>query len=164
MSEPMEPSQLLELLYKDLEPWVKARRGYLTLAGDPGEVLEALVDGPNTFRVVLHWVGDEDNTEQALGGIVDNTFEVWLLKNKGMRIKPGEFLIKGNPPFLSLLSDLRAEIRSLEFPEDVTNRYFLYRGAKQMEPELSLQVPTTGYRMTFEITTALPGIQHQVLL
>ena len=160
----MEPNQLLELLYQGLESWTKARQGYLSLAGDPGDVLEALVDGPSTFRVVLHWAGDKDNTEQALGGIVDNTFEVWLLKSKGLRLKPGEHLIRGNPPFLKLLSDLRAQIRSLEFPEEVTNRYLLYKGADQMDPALALQVPTTGWKMTFEITTALPGIEHAVAL
>jgi hypothetical protein len=154
----------LEKLYNDLAPWVAARHGYLSLAGDPGEVIEFLCQGPNTFRVVLHWAGDQDNTEQALGGIVDNTFEVWLIKAKGLLLKPGEHLIKGNPPFLALLSDLRMAIRAMEFPEEVTNRYLLYKGAEQPDPALAVQLPTTGYKMKFELTTALPGVEHQVLL
>ena len=160
----LTPSDLLTLLYTNLTAWVSARKGYLSLAGDPGEVIEALTDAPGSFRVVLSWAGDDDQTGQALGGIVDNTFEVWLIKAKGLRIKPGEHLIKGEPPFLKLLSDLREELRSLEFPEEVTNCYLLYKGAKQFEPELALQMPTVGWKMTFELTSALPGVEHKELL
>ena len=154
-----EPSDLLKTLYNDLAPWVAARKGYLSLAGDPGEVLEALADGPQSFRVILAWSGDDDQTGQAQAGIVDNTFEVWLIKAKGMKLKAGLHLIKGNPPFLSLLSDLRARVRSLVFPDGVTSGFLLYKGAKQFEPQLALELPTTGYRMTFELTCAIPEME-----
>ncbi|SRR5581483_3223539 len=155
--DPLTPAALLQFVYDQLKPWTDARKGLLSLAGDPGYVLEALADGPATFRVILAWAGDEDQTggiEQA--GIVTNQFEVWLIKAKGMQLDPGLHLIKGELAFLALLGDLRQTVRAIRFPEEVTNEIPLYKGAKQFEPELALQLPTTGYKMTFELIAAIP--------
>lgn len=161
MAFPLEPCDLLKRLHTDLTAWAEPKRGLISLAGDPGYVLECLADAPQGFRVILAWAGDEDQTGQAQAGIVDNTFEVWLIKAKGLQLDPGLHLIKGDPPFLALLSDLRARVRSLVFPDEVTSMFLLYKGAKQFEPELALQLPTTGYKMTFELTTSMPTVDFR---
>jgi hypothetical protein len=156
---PISPAGLLLLLEARLAPFCAARKGLLSLAGDPGDLMEALGEGPKTFRVVLNWAGDDDQTGQAEVGIVTNKLEVWLIKAKGLRLKPGDHLVRGAAPFLSLLSDLRAWLRAMEWPADVTDQTLLYRGAQQFEPELALLLPTTGYKLTFELTTVVPHLE-----
>lgn len=156
MTSPLSPAQLLKYLYDDLTPWVAARKGYLSIAGDPGEVLEYLADGPQSFRVVLAWQGDQDQAGTEYAGITENTFEVWLIKSKGLPVTPGIALIKGDPAFLDLLSDLRARVRSLQFPEEATSQQLFYKSARQFEPELALTLPTTGYKMEFTLVAAVP--------
>lgn len=156
---PLSPADLLLLLEARLKPWAAARKGLISIAGDPGDLLEALGEGPKTFRVVLNWAGDDDQTGQEEAGIVTNRIEVWLIKSKGLRLKPGDHLVRGAAPFLQLLSDLRAWLRAMEFPDDVTDNTLLYKGAQQFEPELALVLPTTGYKLTFELTTVVPHLE-----
>ena len=158
---PLSPAGLLSFLREDLAGWVAERKGYLSIAGDPGEVLEALTDGPANFRVVLAWTGDDDQTGQCEAGIVDNSFDVWLIKARGLPLKAGTNLISGEVPFLTLLSDLRSRVRSCLFPVDVTNRQVLYKGAKQFDPELALELPTTGYKLSFELTSSIPFEEYR---
>lgn len=154
----MTPADLLLKLEGDLKTWVARRKGYLSLAGDPGDVLEALTDAPRTFRVVLGWAGDDDQTGQPEAGIVDQQIEVWLIKARGLKLKPGDHLVRGETPLLDLLSDLRATIRKIEWPDGETSITMLYKGAKQFEPEIAMALPTTGYKLSFELTTALESL------
>lgn len=156
MSFSLSTCDIFKRIQCDLDPWAKDRRGYVSIAGDPGELIEMLADKPAGFRVVLSFTGDDDQTGQELAGIVTNTFDFWLIKAKGLQLKPGENLINGDPPFLQLLTDLRARIRSMVFPAGVTNERFLYKGCKQFEPELAAQLPTVGYKLTFELIASVP--------
>ncbi len=158
------PDTLLKAVYDDLKPWITERKGAISLAGDPNEVIDALMDGPKSFRVVLNWAGDKDQTGQPFVGIVDHSLEVYLIKSKGLRLNPGELLIAGpvdNPPFLRLLSDLRSRLRSWTYPVDDTNQYLLYKGTDQLDPVHLAQLPTTGFKMTFELTAAIENITYR---
>ncbi len=156
-----DPAGLLVHLQSDLTSWCTPRKGVISIAGDPGDVLESLADAPKSFRVTLCWSGDDDQAGHEEAGIVDNHFEVWLIKAKGMRINPGESLVKGtkdDPAFLKLLADLRARVRSLAFPEDFTYGRLFYKGCKPFpSPELAFELPTVGYVMRFDLTAAIPA-------
>lgn len=156
-----EPNDLLQILQNDLEPWVKLRKGAFSLAGDPGDVLEQLAEAPASFRVVAAWEGDEDQTGEPEAGIVDNAFSIWVIKAKGLRLQAGAHLVKastaGDPPFLRLLSDVRARVRSLAFPEGVTYGRLLYKGSKPFpSPELAYELPTVGFTLRFTLTSSIP--------
>ncbi len=152
----LSPAGLLLDLETTFKPWILARKGFYSLAGDPGDVLEALADKPLTFRVVLAWGGDEDQTGQEQAGIVTNTFEVWIIKAKGLRLKAGDHLVRGDPAFLELVSDVRAFVRAHEWPAEITQERCLYTGCRPIDPELSLVMPTSGYKMTFQLIAAMP--------
>jgi hypothetical protein len=160
----MEPSKLLLWIKADLEPWIKARHGYLSIAGDPGMVLEQLADAPKSFRVTMCWAGDDPQDDIEESGIVTNHFEFWLSKPKGLKLIPGESLIKpsgpDDPAYLQLLSDLRARLRSIGFPpHPTTYGRMMYRGAKPYpSPELAFELPTTGFCLRFDLIGAVPHI------
>jgi hypothetical protein len=156
----MSPAALLRYLRNDLEPWCTARKGVLSIAGDPGQVLDFLAQAPHSFRVVLSWGGDDGKDEMEESGIVDNHFEVWLIQAKGLRATPGEYLVKGEPAFLELLSDLRARVRSLGFPADEsTYGRVLYKGCKPFpNPDLAFELTTVGYCLRFDLTGVVPFI------
>ncbi len=158
MSAPLTPAELLLVLYTALQPWCADRGGRVSLAGDPAYILEALLDTPTGFRVVLNWGGRRRPTGQPAAGICDQTFEAWLIKAKASSSSPAISWSNGPAPFLGLLSDLRAFLRSTQFPSGVTNEQVLYTGCKQFEPELAITLPTTGYKLTFTLTAAIPYV------
>ena len=128
----------------------------MSIAGDPGEVLEALSNAPQTWRVVLAWAGEEDQTGQPLAGIMTNTIEVWIIKAKGLKLEPGAHLLRGPGAFLAILSQVRAFVRAHEWPDEITDTRVLYQGCRPMEPELVLALNTAGYKLTFTLTSAIP--------
>lgn len=156
------PHELLLFLQNDVEAWAAPLKGKVTLAGDPGNVLEQLMDAPQGFRVVLAWGGDADQTGEPEAGIVDNTLEVWLMKARGLRKDAGASLVTpapgtAEPPFLALLSELRRRCRSLAWPELVTYGRLHYKGAVPFPSlELAYELPTTGWKLSFTITASVP--------
>ena len=160
---PPSPDQILLHIQGDVEPWAKRRKGVLSLAGDPGQLLDLLSDAPNSFRVVLMWGGDDPQGELEESGIVTNELQVWLIRAKGLKATPGEYLVQstpgGAPAFLLLLSDLRKRLRSLAFwpEEEVTYGRMLYRGCKPYpNPELAFDLPTVGYVLKFSLDSVVP--------
>jgi hypothetical protein len=74
-------------------------------------------------------------------------------------LKPGSELIEckaGSPPLLKILSDVKSRIRSLVFPDQYTNRYLQYVGTNQIDPLLTSDCPTVAWKMSFELTAAMP--------
>ena len=69
MSDPLSPDQILAFLAADLTEYVRPIHGKVSVAGDPGAVVEALWDKPTGFRVVLHMGSDKDATDQTKGYI-----------------------------------------------------------------------------------------------
>ena len=156
---PLSPVDLLLLIQSALNTWKATLVNtpvYVSIAGDPGDIVEALTQSPSGVRVVLAWAGDEDQTGQALAGICDQKFEVWIFKARGLPISAGAALVSGAYPFLKFVSDCRAQIRKIAFPTDWTNEQILYKGSDQFEPSLAVALPTAGYKLRFELTAAIP--------
>lgn len=163
---PLSPDQILTLINDDLCTFVTPMGGKTSLAGDPGDVVEALFDKPTGFRVVLHMGGDKEATENPIGGITTYAIEAWLIKAKGMPLRTGSQLVEGkagSDPLLKILSDVKSRIRSLVFPDVITSRYIQYRGTEQTDPLLTQDVPTVSWKMTFELTAAMPAQEYREL-
>jgi hypothetical protein len=159
----MSPDRIVQWLRNDLEPWCHKRRGHVSIAGDPGNLLDLLAEQPHGFRVIIAWAGDDDQTGMEEAGIVENHVEVWLCKAKGLKMTPGESLVKGterDPAFLLLLSDLRVRLRSLAFPHDETTYgRMLYKGCKPYpNAEMAFELNSTGFCLRFDLTGAVPFI------
>jgi hypothetical protein len=158
----LEPNDFIRHIEADLKPWVAANKGYLSIAGDPGQLLESLTDAPQSFRVTMLWGGDADQSGQEEAGIVTNTFEFWIMRARGLKMKPGDDLVRGDKPFLSLVSDLRMRLRSLAFfpGEEICQDRMLYKSAKPFpNPEMAFELPTVGYALSFELIAALPSCE-----
>lgn len=164
---PLSPDQLLSMLADDLSGYVIPMGGKVSVAGDPGAVVEALWDKPTGFRVVLHIGDDDEATGQPQGYITTYTIEAWMIKAKGLPLLPGAQLIEtrpgGAPPFLKTLSDVRARINSLVFPDELTSRWLQYKGTKQLDPLLTQECPTVAWKMSFELTAAIPTQEFREL-
>jgi len=162
----MNTAQLIQIIHDDLVPFVQARKGQLRIAQDPGDVLDQLLDKPLSFRVVLHWAGDKDQTDQPQAAIVDNQIEVWVIKAKGLLLNPGDLLIKpqgDQPPFLVLLDDITARVRSNVLPDEETSRFLHYKGADPLDALQAPNLETTAFKLTFTITTAKPHVEYRNL-
>lgn len=155
---PLSPVDLLEIIRRAVEQYCQAHNGYCSIAGDPGEIIEALTESPQGFRVVLAWQGDYDETGQAQAGITTQQFEAWIFKAKGLPLQAGEGLVQGPSPFLKVISDLRAVIRAIQFPQNWTNLAVLYKGAAHFDPVLVQTITTAGYKLNFELIAAIPRI------
>ena len=151
------PNDIVLTLKGELEAYVAAQKGQLSVANDPFEVIELLGESPTGFRVIILWEGDEDATGQPLAGIVNNTIAVIVSHNRGLRMWKGENLHKDygdQPALLTRLADLRAQIRAYEWPEDLTDSHLLYLGT---QPETTPEgLPLDAYRMRFRLTTVIP--------
>ena len=162
----MTSAALMQIIRDDLAPFVSARKGQLRIAQDPGDVLDQLLDKPASFRVVLHWAGDKDQTDQAQAAIVDNNIEIWVIKAKGLLLNPGDLLIKpqgDQPAFLTLLDDLTARVRSNVLPDEETSRFLHYRGADPLDALQAPNLETTAFKLSFTITSAKPHVEYRNL-
>lgn len=153
------PAVLLLALQTDIEQWATEHTALVSIASDPFEVYEILAEGPARVRVILHWVGDKDDSGEKFDlGIVRNAIEVIISHNRGLQIRPGDSLLRGTdtrPSLVALLSSLRSRVRSLILPEDdATTRSFEYRGTDPVVTPEGLRLD--AYRLHFEIWGSLP--------
>ena len=169
MSNPLTPDQYIIALRDDLQPWIADRKGYLSVAGDVGELIEYLADKPRTFRVVLNYAGDRNRVDEGgeEAAIGDVTWEVFLVKAKGLRLVPGDHLIEpagdgsGDVAFLKLVSDLRDRVRSITWPCDpdgsqgggVTYGHALYKEGAWVD--LGKDAEVVAFRLTFDLIAVL---------
>jgi len=149
----MRLDEILEALRADLEPWVKTKRGQLSIALDPWNVLELLVNGPQGFQVILHWGGDDATGDQPAEPLADNTLEVIVGYNLGLNARPDLALVKNlpeRPSLLKLVNDVRARVLSYVFPPDVTMQTPEYAGCKPVT--LPEGIPLAAYKFQVKLT------------
>ncbi|BET67207.1 hypothetical protein ASA1KI_21250 [Opitutales bacterium ASA1] len=162
----MEPDTLLQTVHDDLAPWVRARRGLLSVAADPYQFLEVLAEAPQGWRAVLHWAGDESGGSHPLeGAFVDHELHLGISANPGLTIAADVALFgprAGNTPaILRLVALARAHVRGLVLrtPEEDTEQYLHYRGcAPVVMPE---GIPLRAYRLRFTVTAALTPVAYR---
>lgn len=113
------PAQIISAIYRDLVEWTKSAGGSCDIARNPQDLLQQLAEPPRTWRVLLHWAGDENANDNARSSNVSkNTFYFILDGDLGLSGAPGEDMIalEGNAAFLAILSRLRVRILSYRFP------------------------------------------------
>lgn len=161
------PDALLTELRSDLEPWVRAKKGELSVARDPFHFLELLAESPAGFRVVLHWDGEANPGDEPQAGVFSaQRISLGVTANLGLTAKPGEALHKPTPnraALLRIVADVRERARSYVWPDHTTARFMLYKGADAIVlPDSG--VPLAGFRLTFELTIALPPVEYRNLV
>ncbi|WP_414664901.1 hypothetical protein [Horticoccus sp. 23ND18S-11] len=158
------PDAILTEMRADLEPWVRAKKGELSIARDPFHFLELLAESPASFRVVLHWDGESNPGDEPQAGVfAAQKISLGVTANLGLTAKPDEALHKATAnraALLRLLADVRDRARSYVWPDETTARYMLYKSADVIVlPDSGL--PLAGYRLNFELTIALPPVEYR---
>jgi hypothetical protein len=113
----MTPADILKSLQAHLAPYVKARKGTLSIADDDWNALEILANSPAGFLVILHWAGDKPQDEDGeYEGVTLNQLEAIVRVAKRPVAKPGADLVAGvaggQEPLYVLISQLRAKVRA----------------------------------------------------
>lgn len=149
------PEQLLQHLVDDLQPFVRERRGLLSVAADPYNFLELLGEAPSGWRCVVHWAGDENQSPDIPAAFLRNEFHVGISCNLGLTAKPGEAAMKkrpgGAPSLVQLVQLTRTRIRELVFPDGTTGQA-AYQGCEPVV--LPDGTPLAAYRLRFFLTSA----------
>lgn len=146
----MRPDQILESVKKDLDDWAATLAGakvQVSVARDPYNVLELLVQGPAGLCVVIHWAGDEGNGKIG-DPKADNLIEVIVGYNLGLTIPLDQALYKSTanrPSLLKYVNDVRARLLTIQFTADETRQFTFYSGCEPIV--LPDGVPLAAYRM-----------------
>jgi hypothetical protein len=161
--QPLTSAEILLKVRDDLAkaPFISNAVTQLRIAQDPGDLLDQLLDQPASFRLVIHWSGDKNQSEQPLSAIVDHTVEIWVVKAKIPLLTPGNLLVASQgdqPPLLALIDSVVAWVRSNALPDGITSRYWRYEGASQLNPLDAPNLQTTAFKLTFAITAVKPHI------
>ena len=154
----MTPDKILLALKTDLEArWAASNKARVSLASDPWNVLELLVNGPAGLLLVLHWAGEDQLGDQEQAPLATQKIDVILACNLGPEIEKGSGLVKDTPQrqaLLALVASLRDEILSLTCPDEETGTYFAYAGAEGVTtPE---GIPLAAWKLSFRLDIALP--------
>jgi hypothetical protein len=157
---PLRPDQIVNALVNGLTPWARAHKARPSIARDPFEVLELLGADTPGLRLVVHWAGDEplgDQMEQE--PLVTTTLEVVLGLNLGLTATPDRQLLSGGPlrPALyQLISDLRAAVLAIEFPNLATTAFLSYGGTQPLAAPDGVPLAAYGSRFTLESVLPTP--------
>lgn len=143
---------ILRAFHDDLLPWLKERKGELSIARDPIEPLEILTQAPGKFLVILHWAGDDQVGDQDAEAIGNNAIEIYVGRGLGLTSVPQQALLinrPGGPGLLRLVNDVRARVLSLGFPQDDTLETLAYGGAQAVT--LPNGVALAAYKFTVRL-------------
>ena len=161
----MQPQQILKPLRASLEDFSQGW-GHVSLAEDPFNVFEQLTAGPHGTLIVLHWDGDEPAGQTRQSPFVRNRLEVYVGRNKGLSLDPGDTLVNrdfdGEKPLFELVSDVREHIRSFDYndqpevPDTMHERSLSYGGTQSVI--LPSGLPMAAQKLTFNLITSLPTI------
>ena len=158
MNDPLTPAAILTTLKTSLEAYLAPKKGKLFLARDPFDALSLLAESPAGFRVILHWAGDSPmGDDGAEDGVVLAHVELILSHNVGLTLVKGANLITaraGQQPLYELVSQVRAHLRAIEWPDEVSFGSFFYRGCESVfTPD---GVPLDAYKLRFDLLHSLP--------
>jgi hypothetical protein len=151
----LTPAELLNILAKALDAWARKKKGVASIAEDDFHVIELLSESPTGFRVICHWYGDKDQTDQPRAGIVTNELHVIISQNRGLTARAGSNKIvprAGQQPLYVLVSQCRAAVRAIAWPEGVTDQLVTYKGC---EPVVVDDMPLDAKRLKFELNTVI---------
>lgn len=151
------PATLLTFIKDDMAPFVKKQKGLLSVASDPYNFLELLAQAPSGWCCILHSHSDSNTTQEIPdAAFLANEIHVGVTCNLGLTATPGEQIAKkrpgGAPSLLELVGLTRDRMRSMVFPDGVTDGAFTYLGRDPVV--LPEGVPLAAYRLRFSLMTA----------
>lgn len=149
------PSQIIGAVYADLTTWTRTLGGVCSLTQNLYDLMEALRNVPNGWRLTLHWEGDRAAEERVrAGGMVINTVLFVLDGDLGPTATPRIGLVQaigGRPPFLSLVQSVRERVMTYRFAwlREPLNAFW-YRGC---DDKLALPggLYAASYNLRFEL-------------
>lgn len=146
--------RLVEIIYDDLSAWCCSNGGECYLAPTPWDLINLLEEGPNNWRVILQWEGDESADPRVRAAVVrKHRLRIIVDARLGFTLKPGLALIKGTAsrsvPVLDLLDAVQDRILAYRFPwlAEPNNRVW-YAGTDDQVP-LPDGTHAAAYVMTF---------------
>jgi hypothetical protein len=147
--------QVLSAFSADMIAWAAAQEGVkprVSVASDPWNVLEILVQGPAGLQVILNLTGGDNVSSNPREPLDNLAIEIIVGCNLGLTIPIEEALIKGRgtrPPLLKLLASARARALSLQFPEDETMQFSEYGGFRTVT--MPSGIPLAAYAVTLKL-------------
>lgn len=154
----MHTDQIVNLVYKDLEPWAKAKKGTLCGARDPLEMIEILTIHPLGFKVITGFDGDGAPEDGSDDMISDNKIAVIVGVNLGLDIDRtlGVFRSKGERVnLLRLMSQCRARILSLRFSGEGEDNGEVLRYGGSTVVTMPNGFPLAAYKMLFYLDASI---------
>jgi len=162
-AEHYTPEKILAELRDELTPWVRTGKGELSIALDPYNFLELLSQTPAGWRVVLHWNGEKNESQNPQAGdFCSQRLQLGITANLGLTAKPSESLVKPTPSrkaLLRLVGEVRDRVRGYTWPDETTGRHALYKGCDPIV--LPEGLPLAGYTLDFELLIALPPADYR---
>ncbi|MGC3991693.1 MAG: hypothetical protein QM796_18780 [Chthoniobacteraceae bacterium] len=154
MSIAFNQIDIFTMVKTQLAALVQQQKGVLSIATNPGEVMELLGEAPGRFRVILNWTGEHTQGDYR-SGIVKHTLQVIVSQNRGLAAIKGANLSvtrAGDPPLMTLANQVRDSLRALVLP-DQTSKLLHYL---HTEPTHHEHHPLDAYTQTYAIFSAIP--------
>lgn len=152
----MRIDEIMEALRKDLDGWVKERRGVLSVARDPWDALDVLINGPQGVQFVLAWGGDDSLGEQATEPLAGNIIELTVAYNLGLSAGRDAALTENKvdrPSLLKLTNDARARLLAYVFAANDEPQVLEYGGTQPVT--LPEGIPLAAFRIRAVVPQAV---------
>lgn len=152
----MENLAILQALHADLDTYVTAEKGQLTISGTYVETLDLLSANPSGFLCIMEWLGEENPDEQGYIGVMSQEIGIYVSINPGLPSQRGKALwtSPGGKTLLEHINRIRDRVREIRLPDDEeTDREFNYRECRQVvTPD---GIPLRAYRLLFRMHNAI---------
>lgn len=156
--------QILTAVEAALRPGIEAQKGVLTLSGDINHYVELLGTGPQSWRAIIGFEGEDAFGSEGArqGGLVEGTFLFTVQHNRGMAIDVGGTIYKGDrAPILFLSDTVNTAVRSCQFAADLTDvdgcRGFVFKERNWIEPRTDEQKIFRALQSKFTLHYSLPA-------
>lgn len=122
-NKPLTVAALMLLLRNDLTAWAKPLGGSVSIASERFNALELMQQQPGALRVIVSYGGWKKRGDYEETAAVDHTFKFCISTARILTAIAGDGMIvpvAGKTPLFELTDKLGARLRSVEFPDGVT--------------------------------------------
>ena len=136
--------------------WAKENGGKPFLARDPAEPYELIAGmGPNDFRVVVSWAGEQDFGGNIKHHLDRHRIEIWIGRSRGLAADPNKQIVNqdGNKPaLLDLVESAKQRVLEMRFPREITREHTQYVGTDSVTTPNG--IPMAAYKITVTLDAA----------